>query len=518
MQQKEVLVLGGSVLASSITDALARAGVSVVQLAPKDLSGGLSNATVGFLQSGVSDWCSGRFWKSKQKRNTLEILAKQSKHLVSPLPIRWVEHKEKGFGRLLNRAWIKAYGLATRKKYVQTLRENSLDHTQAEASDFSFLEARVDADRLSALYACRARENAARVYTYVKLHQIEQADQGWYVRYLLNRDEEEKELKVSYLIDTLTFDEWNAAKDIVSLLDRSQWVYQEKVHLAVPLHEKLGSIYLSPSTREPVFLLPASAKTMWITGQSQTVSTLQYQTDSAKSKITRALGEYAKTAPDRLPRFSEEDVRFLLTDTQPHIKKIAQKMKGARIVGEALFLPHGQSKSEQQLSRGIHIQGGDFALFPHLLREVLWWLTGQVRQHQSEKTSEREEELLSYRCKQALVLAEDVVMGANFDGLPKDYLAWLVQRKPWISLGQRARLVSSYGTQVYQFLGDAAGYGDLGPSFEGITASELNYLRQSELARSAQDILFRRTKAGLDMDVVAQAALIEEINHWLQTH
>jgi glycerol-3-phosphate dehydrogenase len=142
MQQKEVLVLGGSVLASSITDALARAGVSVVQLAPKDLSGGLSNATVGFLQSGVSDWCSGRFWKSKQKRNTLEILAKQSKHLVSPLPIRWVEHKEKGFGRLLNRAWIKAYGLATRKKYVQTLRENSLDHTQAEASDFSFLEAR----------------------------------------------------------------------------------------------------------------------------------------------------------------------------------------------------------------------------------------------------------------------------------------------------------------------------------------------------------------------------------------
>jgi glycerol-3-phosphate dehydrogenase len=60
------------------------------------------------------------------------------------------------------------------------------------------------------------------------------------------------------------------------------------------------------------------------------------------------------------------------------------------------------------------------------------------------------------------------------------------------------RYVRSYGTKARAFLAEAKTLADLGPDFgHGLHAAEVDYLIAREWARSAEDILWRRSKLGL---------------------
>ena len=70
------------------------------------------------------------------------------------------------------------------------------------------------------------------------------------------------------------------------------------------------------------------------------------------------------------------------------------------------------------------------------------------------------------------------------------------------------RLVRAYGTLARAILGDARTAGDLGPDFGcGLTGAEVRYLVEREWARSADDILWRRSKLGLLAERIDRSAL-----------
>ena len=55
-----------------------------------------------------------------------------------------------------------------------------------------------------------------------------------------------------------------------------------------------------------------------------------------------------------------------------------------------------------------------------------------------------------------------------------------------------------YGTRAEVLLGAARSLADLGPEFGAdLTAAEVDYLMREEWARTAEDVLWRRTKLGL---------------------
>jgi glycerol-3-phosphate dehydrogenase len=59
-----------------------------------------------------------------------------------------------------------------------------------------------------------------------------------------------------------------------------------------------------------------------------------------------------------------------------------------------------------------------------------------------------------------------------------------------------------HGTLAYEVLGD----GDVGEHYgAGLTEREVRYFVEREWARSAEDVLWRRTKAGLRLDAGRQA-------------
>ena len=74
----------------------------------------------------------------------------------------------------------------------------------------------------------------------------------------------------------------------------------------------------------------------------------------------------------------------------------------------------------------------------------------------------------------------------------------LKARYPFLTARWAARLVKAYGTDAFDVLGDVQSAADLGQEFGAdLTAREVMWLVEKEYARSAEDIVWRRSKLGL---------------------
>jgi glycerol-3-phosphate dehydrogenase len=95
------------------------------------------------------------------------------------------------------------------------------------------------------------------------------------------------------------------------------------------------------------------------------------------------------------------------------------------------------------------------------------------------------------------------------------FRAHVGQRLPGFGAALLDRLARAYGTRLTAAIGGARAESELGePVLPGLYAAEIRYLRQTEWARSAEDILWRRTKLGLQLPPAAAATL----DDWLARH
>ncbi len=101
---------------------------------------------------------------------------------------------------------------------------------------------------------------------------------------------------------------------------------------------------------------------------------------------------------------------------------------------------------------------------------------------------------------------------APLPGGDRPFPAVLAQaRADWPALPEPTlrRLAHAYGTRMNTVLGAAPGR-DFGA---GLHEAEVDYLVRHEWARTAEDVLWRRTKLGLRLDPAAQAALAAWMEH-----
>jgi glycerol-3-phosphate dehydrogenase len=86
----------------------------------------------------------------------------------------------------------------------------------------------------------------------------------------------------------------------------------------------------------------------------------------------------------------------------------------------------------------------------------------------------------------------------------------LQARYPFLGTATAKRLARCYGTRANDWLGDATSPADLGEDFgHGLTAAEVDYLANQEWARTADDILWRRTKLGLRFNAAQTNTLVQ---------
>ena len=90
------------------------------------------------------------------------------------------------------------------------------------------------------------------------------------------------------------------------------------------------------------------------------------------------------------------------------------------------------------------------------------------------------------------------------------FLAEQTRRYPWLGPEAVLRLARAYGTRLKGILRDARSLADLGTHFGGdLYQREVEYLVEQEWARSAEDVLWRRSKLGLHLTPAAMQRLRE---------
>jgi glycerol-3-phosphate dehydrogenase len=103
--------------------------------------------------------------------------------------------------------------------------------------------------------------------------------------------------------------------------------------------------------------------------------------------------------------------------------------------------------------------------------------------------------------------------GGDFGGLDLEaFTAEAARRHPWLPLPMLRRLVRAYGADLDALLDGATAPAALGEDFgAGFTERELDWLVRHEWARTAEDVLWRRSKLGLHMDAAGQARLVARL-------
>jgi glycerol-3-phosphate dehydrogenase len=92
----------------------------------------------------------------------------------------------------------------------------------------------------------------------------------------------------------------------------------------------------------------------------------------------------------------------------------------------------------------------------------------------------------------------------------ESYLAATQKKFPWIPAAQLYRYVRNYGTLTHTIIGDASDLSGLGTHLgDDIYECELRYLAAQEWARTADDVLWRRSKLGLHLSKDTQTAIAQ---------
>ncbi|MBO0766731.1 MAG: glycerol-3-phosphate dehydrogenase, partial [Hyphomicrobiaceae bacterium] len=106
--------------------------------------------------------------------------------------------------------------------------------------------------------------------------------------------------------------------------------------------------------------------------------------------------------------------------------------------------------------------------------------------------------------------------GGDFSPSDRDRVARdLAAAVPFLDTGTAERLARTYGTMARGILAGAACLEELGEHFgAGLYECELQHLVDKEWARTAEDVLWRRTKLGLRL-ADGQRRRLEE---WLGSH
>jgi glycerol-3-phosphate dehydrogenase len=98
--------------------------------------------------------------------------------------------------------------------------------------------------------------------------------------------------------------------------------------------------------------------------------------------------------------------------------------------------------------------------------------------------------------------------GADFERALADFQA----RHAWLPAGLARRYLRAYGTRAERLIGEAKSLEGLGASLgDQLYEAEVDYLVQSEWARSADDILWRRSKLGLHVTPATRERLAAHV-------
>lgn len=484
----DLLVIGGGINGTGIACDAAGRGLSVLLCEADDLACATSSASSKLIHGGLRYLELYEFRLVREALAEREVLLRKAPHIIWPL--RFVLPDHKGMRpRWMIRAGLTIYDHLSRRKCIPASSSIRLSTVSDGAAfkpqfkkGFSYWDCWVDDARLVVANAMGARAKGAQVETRSNVVSARPADGGWQIT-IEDRDEgTRREVRAKAIVNAAgpwadqvfaSLNE-NAGKQRTN---RARLRLIKGSHIVVPkIHNGDDAFILQNADGRVVFVLP-------------------YERDFSLIGTT---DEEFFNAPETASA-SADEVEYLLDavgefcTTRPDAKEVVWRYAGVR----ALFDDAHSNASEVTRDYRLALDTfGDGA-------PVLSVLGGKIT---------------TYRA-----LAEDAVnkIAAYFPGagpawtrneqLPggelgaasfEEFVQSQVRRRPDFPAAYLHRIARRHGSCTDDVLGDARSIDDMGVKIGAdLFEREVSYLKHQEWARSPDDVLWRRTKAGLHLSV-----------------
>jgi glycerol-3-phosphate dehydrogenase len=477
----DLLVVGGGINGVAIARDAAGRGLGVLLCDKGDLGGATSAASSKLIHGGLRYLEHGEFRLVREGLAERAVLLRMAPHLVRPLRIV-LPHGPGARPRWMVRAGLFLYdrlGGAGALPGAQSLdlRDDPLGIPLRDAvhHGFSYADCRTDDARLTILSARDAAARGAEIAARTALVSARREAGVWHAM-LRGADGATREVAARVLV--------NAAGPWVSevlalarLATRARLRLVKGSHIVVPkLYEGEHAYLLQNDDRRVVFVLPFERDYSLI-GTTE----LPFAGDPAAAQITpdetrylcRAVARWfrAPPAPAEIV-WSYAGVRPLYED---HAKSAAAVTRD--YVFDLDTVDHSRAGAP-----ALSVFGGKLTTHRRLAEHAL-------------------ERLLPYLPEAGPKWTAGSVLPGGA-GLPAGGVAALAgelaRQYRFLDAATAARLAESYGIDAREILGDAGSAAALGRDFgQGLSEAELRWLVTQEWARTAEDVLWRRTKLGL---------------------
>jgi glycerol-3-phosphate dehydrogenase len=473
----DLLVIGGGVNGCGIARDAAGRGLKVLLCEQGDLAGATSSASSKLVHGGLRYLENGEFRLVREALAEREVLLAVAPHLVQPL--RFVLPHHAG----LRPAWMLRLGLLLYdhlggRRSLPGAHGLDLRRDPAGAPlqpsyrrGFDYADCRVDDARLTVLLSVDAAERGAQVLTRTRFERAER-DGGTWRATLSQADGRSLAVRARALVNAAG--PWVAeAHARCGLGDGRTAVRLVKgSHLVIPrLYDGDQAYTLQSGDGRVVFAIPyEDAFTLVGTtdvpfeGDPGTVSASAEET----AYLLATLGDYFRreVRPDAVV-WSYAGVRPLHDDGRKDASAVTRDY--------VFDLDAGPGRAPV-----LSVYGGKITTFRRLAEHALDDL-GRV---------------LPIPGKAWTAIAP--LPGGDLGGPFGAFVAEMALARPWLDPRVLRRLCRAYGTRIEAVLGDAKRPADLGEDLgAGLSERELDYLRDREWARTAEDVLWRRSKLGL---------------------
>jgi glycerol-3-phosphate dehydrogenase len=474
----DIAIIGGGINGCGIARDAAGRGLSVLLCEKADLASGTSSASTKLIHGGLRYLEYYEFRLVREALAEREVLLRAAPHIIRPL--RFVLPHHRG----LRPAWLIRLGLflydhlggrkvlrATRR--VDLTRDEAGKSLKREFRDaFEYSDCWVDDARLVVLNAVDAAKRGATIETRTEMVRAERRDKNWVVTL---RDETGalKEISAKVLV--------NAAGPWVAelLTDRLGLPVDAPVrlvkgsHIIVPRLFAHNRAYIFQNADgRIVFAIPYE-------GDFTLIGTtdLDYDGDPGKPCATEAEIEYLCSAAGEY------------FEMQPRPSDVVRTYAGVRPLyddgaSEAQAATRDyvlKVEDENGAAPVLNIYGGKITTYRRLAEAAL-------------------EKLAPY----FKTIGKSWTAGARLPGgdFPVDGFSAEVDKLqaacPSCRPAHAKRLVRAYGTSARKIVDGIKSQADWGETFGGdLTEREVRYLAEHEWARSADDVLWRRSKLGL---------------------
>ncbi len=484
----DLAVIGGGVNGCGIARDAAGRGARVVLFEQGDLAGATSSASTKLVHGGLRYLEHGAFRLVREALVEREILWAMAPHIIRPLRFVLPHTADQRPAWLLRLGLFLYDHLGGRRDLPRT---RALDLARDPAGlplraglsrAFAYSDCWVDDARLVVLNALDAAERGAAIHTRTKVVRARRSDGLWEIetraagtrgvvraRALVNAAGP----WVSEVLSGIAGRDAGAGLRLV-----------QGSHIVVPALFAHDSAYLFQNADgRIVFAIPYE-------GDFTLIGTTDRDYAGDPARVTAGPEEiaYLCAAASRWFRASvrPEDVVWSFSGVRPlHDDGAGAAQAATRDYSLALDAPDGEAPL-------LSVFGGKITTFRRLAEHALARLEAHLPRALTPPWT-----------------AGSALPGGDFarDGVPA-LVAGLRGTAPWLGPRHAARLARAYGTRAGEILGSANDLAGLGGVFDAdLTRAEVDCLVRVEWARTAEDILWRRSKLGLRFRPSEVAAL-----------